>query len=169
IRFPKGAAGDSEAQPARTIPVGEWEVLRQGSAALLLATGKLVPVAMEAAIMLDNEGLPLTVVNSRFIKPLDPRLESWARRNPAVRLREMATSRDALAAGRAYQQQLLALLGTDDPAQVMELTEPLLRTVLTDAASDLRQRPAPAEWSVLELLGHLVDAEMVMSARFRWT
>ena len=57
----------------------------------------------------------------------------------------MATSRDALAAGRAYQQQLLALLGTDDPAQVMELTEPLLRTVLTDAASDLRQRPAPAE------------------------
>jgi len=81
----------------------------------------------------------------------------------------MTTSRDALAAGRAYQQQLLALLGKDDPARVMELTEPLLRTVLTDAASDLRKRPAPAEWSVLELLGHLVDAEMVMSARFRWT
>src|SRR5256885_16917931 len=39
---------------------------------------------MEAAIMLDNEGLPQTVVNSRFIKPLDPRLETWARRHPAV-------------------------------------------------------------------------------------
>ena len=50
----------------------------------------------------------------------------------------------------------------------MELTEPLLRTVLSDAASDLRKRPAPAEWSVLELLGHLVDAETVMSGRFRW-
>src|SRR2546428_12620701 len=34
--------------------------------------------------MLDNEGLPLTVVNSRYIKPLDPRLTSWARRHPAV-------------------------------------------------------------------------------------
>jgi len=45
----------------------------------------------------------------------------------------------------------------------------LLRTVLGDAASDLRKRPAPAEWSVLELLGHLVDAETVMSGRFRWT
>ena len=78
-------------------------------------------------------------------------------------------SRDALAAGRAYQQQLLALLGEDDPARVMEGTEPLLRTVLGDAASDLRKRPAPAEWSVLELLGHLVDAETVMSGRFRWT
>jgi len=80
----------------------------------------------------------------------------------------MAISRDALAAGRAYQQQLLALLGKDDPARVMELTEPLVRTVLKDAASDLRKRPAPAEWSVLELLGHLADAEMVMSGRFRW-
>jgi 1-deoxy-D-xylulose-5-phosphate synthase len=39
---------------------------------------------MEAAAMLDNEGLPLTVVNSRYIKPLDPRLESWARRHPVV-------------------------------------------------------------------------------------
>ena len=78
-------------------------------------------------------------------------------------------SRDALAAGRAYQQQLLTLLGKDDPARVMEDTEPLLRTVLGDAASDLRKRPAPAEWSVLELLGHLVDAETVMSGRFRWT
>jgi 1-deoxy-D-xylulose-5-phosphate synthase len=84
IRFPKGAAGESEAQPAQILPVGEWEVLRQGSAALLLATGKLVAVAMEAAAMLDKEGLPLTVVNSRYIKPLDPRLEGWARRHPAV-------------------------------------------------------------------------------------
>ena len=81
----------------------------------------------------------------------------------------MPTSADALAAGRAYQQQLLGLLGKDDPARVMELTEPLLRSVLNDAASDLRKRPAPAEWSVLELLGHLVDAETVMSGRFRWT
>ena len=84
IRFPKGPAGETEAQPARILPVGEWEVLRQGSAALLLATGKLVSVAMEAAALLDAEGLPLTVINSRYIKPLDSRLTSWARRHPAV-------------------------------------------------------------------------------------
>jgi hypothetical protein len=81
----------------------------------------------------------------------------------------MAASADALAAGRTYQRQLLALLGDDDPARVMEGTEPLLRSVLNDTASDLRKRPAPAEWSVLELLGHLADAETVMSGRFRWT
>jgi hypothetical protein len=81
----------------------------------------------------------------------------------------MAVSRDALAQGRAYQRQLLALLGKDDAAGVMELTEPLLRSILNDAGSDLRKRPQPSEWSVLELLGHLVDAEMVMSGRYRWT
>jgi hypothetical protein len=81
----------------------------------------------------------------------------------------MVTSADSLAAGRAYQKQLLALLGDDDPARVLEQTEPLVRSVLKDAGSDLRTRPAPAEWSVLELLGHLVDAETVMSGRYRWT
>ena len=84
IRFPKGAVEEDEPRPAQVLPVGEWEVRRQGSAALLLATGKLVSVAMEAATLLDGEGLPLTVVNCRYIKPLDPRLESWARRHPAV-------------------------------------------------------------------------------------
>jgi len=84
IRFPKGAVEEDEPRPPQVLPVGEWEVRRQGSAALLLATGKLVSVAMEAATLLDGEGLPLTVVNCRYIKPLDPRLESWARRHPAV-------------------------------------------------------------------------------------
>src|SRR5207247_11139063 len=87
IRFPKGAVGvssDAEAQPPRILPVGEWEVLRQGSAALLLATGKLVSVSIDAAGLLDKEGVPLTVVNARYVKPLDPRLDSWARRHHAV-------------------------------------------------------------------------------------
>ena len=84
IRFPKGAAPEMAEQPLRVVPVGEWDVLRQGSAGLLLATGKLVAVALEAASILDKEGLPVTVVNSRYIKPLDPRLEGWARRHPVV-------------------------------------------------------------------------------------
>lgn len=82
----------------------------------------------------------------------------------------MATrSPDPLTEGRAYQLQLLALLGEDDPAEVQRATPAGLRSVLADAGSDLRRQPAPAEWSVLELLGHLVDAEIVMSGRYRWT
>jgi hypothetical protein len=82
----------------------------------------------------------------------------------------MATTQpDSLAAGRAYQQQLLALLGEDDPADVAQSTVSAVQSLLSDAGSDLKRRPAADEWSVLELLGHLVDAELVMSGRYRWT
>ena len=75
----------------------------------------------------------------------------------------------SLAAGRAYQQQLLALLGSDDPAEVAQATPSAVQSMLRDAGSDLDRRPARGEWSVLELVGHLVDAEIVMSGRYRWT
>jgi hypothetical protein len=78
-------------------------------------------------------------------------------------------SPDPATEGHAYQQQLLALLGDDDPAHVQAATPATLRSVLDDAGADLRRRPAPAEWSVLQLLGHLADAEIVMSGRYRWT
>lgn len=82
----------------------------------------------------------------------------------------MATaSTDSLAAGRAYQQLLLTLLGQDDPAEVAQSTPSAVQSLLRDAGSDLQRRPAAGEWSVLELVGHLVDAEMVMSGRYRWT
>jgi hypothetical protein len=32
----------------------------------------------------------------------------------------------------------------------------------------VRDEPEPREWSVLECLGHAVDAEIVTSARYRW-
>jgi hypothetical protein len=77
-------------------------------------------------------------------------------------------SPDPVTEGAAYQRQLLDLLGQDDPAAVQQATVGRIEAVLTEAGPDLRRRPAAREWSVLELLGHLVDAEIVMSARYRW-
>jgi len=79
-----------------------------------------------------------------------------------------AVSPDPVTQAAAYQQHLLGLLGRDDPAEVHATTRAAILEVLTDAASDLRTRPAPGEWSVLELLGHLLDAEIVVSGRYRW-
>ena len=84
IRFPKGAVIEGPVRPPRQLPIGEWEVLRQGGAALLLATGKMVAVAREAATILEAGGVDITVVNARYVKPLDPRLTGWARRHPAI-------------------------------------------------------------------------------------
>ena|SRR5688572_10452495 len=76
---------------------------------------------------------------------------------------------DPVAEGRAYRESLLALLGDDDPADVQGRTPDLLRSLVKDAGNDLRVRPAPTEWSVLELVAHITDAELVCAARYRWT
>ena len=77
-------------------------------------------------------------------------------------------SPDPVAEASAYQQMLLSLLGKDDPAEVQSQTVSRMRAMIGEASDDLRRRPAVGEWSVLELVGHLVDAELVGAARYRW-
>jgi DinB superfamily len=80
----------------------------------------------------------------------------------------MPASPESLAAGRAYQQTLLAALGEDDPAEAQAAQPAILRTLIAEAGDDLRTRPEPAEWSAVELIGHMVDAELGSSMRYRW-
>lgn len=67
-----------------------------------------------------------------------------------------------------YQRMILSLLGDDDPAQVQAGTPDALRALLVDAGERVVERPEPTEWSVLECLGHMLDAEIVTTARYRW-
>jgi hypothetical protein len=75
---------------------------------------------------------------------------------------------DPIREARAYQAMLVGLVGNDDPADVQRATPGRARQLLAEAAGDLRVCPAEAEWSVLECLAHLVDAELVVSGRYRW-
>jgi hypothetical protein len=79
------------------------------------------------------------------------------------------TSPDPSREAQAYRQQLLDALGDDDPSDAQAATPARVRRLVADAGDALRVKPAPGEWSVLECVGHLVDAEIVMSARYRWT
>ncbi|MCA1832944.1 MAG: DinB family protein [Actinomycetota bacterium] len=78
-------------------------------------------------------------------------------------------SPDPVAEGIAYRDALLALLGNDDPVAVQSETPERLRTIVKDAGDALRVRPEPKEWSVLELIAHIADAELVCAGRYRWT
>jgi hypothetical protein len=80
----------------------------------------------------------------------------------------ISASADPLAAPDAYRREILGWLGDDDPAVAASRTVERLRGVIAAAGSRLRERPAPGEWSVIECVGHLADAEMVASARLRW-
>lgn len=77
-------------------------------------------------------------------------------------------SPDPITEPKAYQQHLLGLLGPDDPAEVQEATPSAWWSLLTEAGPDASTRPADAEWSALECFAHAVDAEIVMSSRYRW-
>jgi 1-deoxy-D-xylulose-5-phosphate synthase len=53
------------------VEYGTWEILREGREVVLLATGSMVLPAFAAAERLKADGIEATVVNCRFIKPLD--------------------------------------------------------------------------------------------------
>jgi hypothetical protein len=77
-------------------------------------------------------------------------------------------SPDPVADAKAYQDMLVGLVGTDDPAEIQALTPARLRALVSAAGTRLRTRPAPLEWSVLECVAHIGDAELVASGRYRW-
>jgi hypothetical protein len=82
---------------------------------------------------------------------------------------DATTSPDPVAEPKAYQDHLLGLLGTDDPGQVQVGTPEAWRALVSNEGKGTGYaRPAPAEWSAIECLAHAVDAEVVMSARYRW-
>ncbi|MGH7530864.1 MAG: 1-deoxy-D-xylulose-5-phosphate synthase [Gemmatimonadales bacterium] len=73
MRYPRDKA-PGEAPPAAEVPVvpyGTWEVLRRGRDCGLLAVGVMCQPALDAAQELAAEGLDVTVVNARFLKPMD--------------------------------------------------------------------------------------------------
>jgi len=53
------------------IPYGTWEILRRGKECAILAVGVMCKPALEAADALTADGLDVTVVNARFLKPMD--------------------------------------------------------------------------------------------------
>jgi DinB family protein len=78
------------------------------------------------------------------------------------------TPPDPVSEAAEYQRFLLSILGDDNPAEVQADTPSALRKLLGEAGDRLSDRPAPTEWSVLEVAGHMLDSEIVASARYRW-
>ena len=74
LRYPRGAAPLSVSDSTEPIVFGKAEVLRQGKDVVLFAAGNMVKAALDAADILAEKGLNPTVVNARFIKPLDEEL-----------------------------------------------------------------------------------------------
>jgi hypothetical protein len=81
---------------------------------------------------------------------------------------DVPRSPDPVSEPTAYQDHLLSLLGEDDPAEAQAGAAALWRSLVAVAGDEGHVRPASAEWSVVECLGHALDAEVVTAARYRW-
>lgn len=75
MRYPRGnGLGVPMDETYKSIPIGTWEVLKEGEDAAILTFGTTIPMALEAAEILEKQGIAVGVVNARFIKPLDEKM-----------------------------------------------------------------------------------------------
>jgi len=146
LRYPRGGGeGVDLAQPIEPFGIGCGEKLRDGRHGALCAVGAGVPVALAAAELLAGEGIELSVVDARFIKPLDGDLLC----DEAVRTTRVITlEENALMGG--FGSAVLECLAE------RQISVPVLRLGLPDrfveqgSQSELRQRCALDSKGVVE-------------------
>ncbi|ARP72917.1 1-deoxy-D-xylulose-5-phosphate synthase [Streptomyces pluripotens] len=85
VRFSKGAVGPAVPAVAR---IGGMDVLRESGTdkpdVLLVSVGALAPMCLEVADLLDKQGISATVVDPRWVKPVDEAMAPLAERHRVV-------------------------------------------------------------------------------------
>ncbi len=72
VRYPRGSGrGVRMDYDPPLIPIGSAEVLREGGDLAIVAIGSMVGTALDVAGLLAMDGIEASVVNARFVKPLD--------------------------------------------------------------------------------------------------
>ncbi|HEX8003400.1 MAG TPA: 1-deoxy-D-xylulose-5-phosphate synthase [Mycobacteriales bacterium] len=127
VRFPKGGVGEDV--PA----IGERDgvdVLRAGTDVLVVGYGPMARTALDVADRLAQAGLAVTVVDPRWVKPVNPALVTLARTH-----RRVVTIEDNGRVGGAGAALALALsdAGVDVPVQVFGLAQDFIPQGKRDA------------------------------------
>jgi 1-deoxy-D-xylulose-5-phosphate synthase len=86
VRYPRGTGcGVPMDQELKTLKIGKAELIKDGSEAAIIAIGNMVCASIEAAKRLAEEGISVSVVNARFVKPLDEEMiVSFARKTGRI-------------------------------------------------------------------------------------
>ena len=72
VRYPRDNVPEVNwDEPFKEIPVGSWEQLAGGNDVLILASGTMVLASLKAKELLNKRGLQASIVNARYIKPVD--------------------------------------------------------------------------------------------------
>jgi 1-deoxy-D-xylulose-5-phosphate synthase len=87
LRYPRGeGVGVEMPERGRVLEIGKGRVVREGSRVAILSLGARLAEALKAADELAAHGLPATVADARFAKPIDHELVRRLARDHAVLL-----------------------------------------------------------------------------------
>ena len=120
IRYPRGAAPTAGTAPLEPVEIGRMNVLRTGHDVALIAVGKMVTVAEQAADRLAQRGVSATVVDARFVKPIDPEIAPLAACHRAVITIEDGTVTGGFGSGVS---ELLSAEGVSVPLRRLGLPD----------------------------------------------
>lgn len=76
MRYPRGSGVGAPLMEEgwEALPIGKGEILRNGDDILLIGYGSMVHPTLQVAEILSEHGISATVINARFVKPLDQEL-----------------------------------------------------------------------------------------------
>jgi 1-deoxy-D-xylulose-5-phosphate synthase len=123
LRYPRGNGfGLDISMAPKKIDIGKAEILRDGGEVAIFAYGSMVYPAIEAAKNLEKDGIESTVINARFVKPLDSELIIAL----AQSMRLIVTVEDAYLAGGfgSAVMELLEENGLLDKIKVVRMGVP---------------------------------------------
>ncbi len=96
IRYPKGSGvSHLSGSSFHRIETGKAELLREGRDVAIFALGSMVSIAVKAADLLSSGGIEATVVNARFVKPIDKEMIE----NVTKRVKKIVTLEEGVVSG----------------------------------------------------------------------
>ncbi|WEG14322.1 1-deoxy-D-xylulose-5-phosphate synthase [Pullulanibacillus sp. KACC 23026] len=101
VRLPRGnGVGVEMDKDLKLLPIGKWEVLKEGKDAVILSYGPSLENALEAHEQLLKKGISVEVINARSIKPMDEEmLKILAKRHLPIVIFEEAVEKGSFGSG----------------------------------------------------------------------
>lgn len=165
IRYPRGkASGVALPRVPSVLEAGRAQVRKTGTDVALLAFGRMVGVAEKASQLLMEAGVSASVVNMRWVKPLDLETVAWAAQTHAL----IVTIEENTTVGGAGAAVLEGLSDLDISAPVMHLGVPdcfVTHGAMARLLSDVRLTPDGVRDAVLGRLECVKDTEVERHAQ----
>lgn len=120
IRYPRGEAFAGLKEYRAPIELGKSELLYAEGEICLLAVGSMVKTALEVQERLKTLGYKCSVVNARFVKPIDEEAVRWASEN-----HKLVVSMEENVASGGYGEKVRAYMATiEEHAAFMQVAIP---------------------------------------------